>query len=270
MAEVTASDATTERDTVAVVIVTYNRADVLVGCLDGLAAQTSPPDAVFVVDNASSDHTAEVLQRAHGPAAAHHPQRGEPRRRRRVPPRRRPGVRRGLRPDLADGRRRGPRARVPAGAARPSRTGADGRARGHRGTAGGEGGTRLRPGQPVRDPAQARLGRRPLAPPERDAGGGGAGERRVRGLHGPPAGDRRDRAAGPVVLHLLRRLRLRDPRPAGRLHPPRACATRCWSASSTSTSSTRWTRGRGSTCTGTSSRSTSGTARTCWSGSSRT
>ena len=43
-------------------IVTYNRADVLVGCLDGLATQTSPPDAVFVVDNASSDHTAEVLQ----------------------------------------------------------------------------------------------------------------------------------------------------------------------------------------------------------------
>ena len=43
-------------------IVTYNRADVLVGCLDGLAAQTSPPDAVFVVDNASSDHTAEVLR----------------------------------------------------------------------------------------------------------------------------------------------------------------------------------------------------------------
>ncbi len=62
MAEGTASGATPHRDTVAVVIVTYNRADVLVGCLDGLAAQTSPPDAVFVVDNASSDHTAEVLQ----------------------------------------------------------------------------------------------------------------------------------------------------------------------------------------------------------------
>jgi GT2 family glycosyltransferase len=49
-------------DTVAVVIVTYNRADVLVGCLDGLAAQTSPPDAVYVVDNASTDHTREVLE----------------------------------------------------------------------------------------------------------------------------------------------------------------------------------------------------------------
>ena len=51
------------RDSVAVVIVTYNRADVLVGCLDGLAAQTSPPDAVFVVDNASKDHTPEVLEK---------------------------------------------------------------------------------------------------------------------------------------------------------------------------------------------------------------
>jgi GT2 family glycosyltransferase len=51
----------TPRDTVAVVIVTYNRADLLVGCLDGLAAQTTLPDAVFVVDNASTDHTREVL-----------------------------------------------------------------------------------------------------------------------------------------------------------------------------------------------------------------
>jgi rhamnopyranosyl-N-acetylglucosaminyl-diphospho-decaprenol beta-1,3/1,4-galactofuranosyltransferase len=49
-------------DSVAVVVVTYNRADLLVGMLDGLAAQTHPPDAVYVVDNASSDHTREVLR----------------------------------------------------------------------------------------------------------------------------------------------------------------------------------------------------------------
>src|SRR6187200_1002042 len=61
MAEPAHRDGVTQRDSVAVVIVTYNRADVLVGCLDGLAAQTSPPDAVFVVDNASSDHTPDVL-----------------------------------------------------------------------------------------------------------------------------------------------------------------------------------------------------------------
>jgi len=49
-------------ETVAVVVVTYNRADLLVGMLDGLAAQTRRPDAVIVIDNASTDHTREVLQ----------------------------------------------------------------------------------------------------------------------------------------------------------------------------------------------------------------
>jgi GT2 family glycosyltransferase len=48
-------------ETVAVVVVTHNRADLLVRLLDGLAAQTHAPDAVIVVDNASADHTAEVL-----------------------------------------------------------------------------------------------------------------------------------------------------------------------------------------------------------------
>jgi rhamnopyranosyl-N-acetylglucosaminyl-diphospho-decaprenol beta-1,3/1,4-galactofuranosyltransferase len=49
-------------ETVAVVIVTFNRADLLTGMLDGLARQTRKPDAVFVVDNASTDHTREVLE----------------------------------------------------------------------------------------------------------------------------------------------------------------------------------------------------------------
>src|SRR3954454_5087668 len=48
-------------ETVAVVVVTYNRADLLGRTLDGLAAQTHEPDAVIVVDNASADHTREVL-----------------------------------------------------------------------------------------------------------------------------------------------------------------------------------------------------------------
>ena len=48
-------------ESVAVVVVTYNRADLLVGMLDGLAAQTHRPDAVIVIDNASTDHTREVL-----------------------------------------------------------------------------------------------------------------------------------------------------------------------------------------------------------------
>lgn len=49
------------RESVAVVVVTYNRADLLIGMLDGLAAQTHAPDLVVVVDNASTDHTARVL-----------------------------------------------------------------------------------------------------------------------------------------------------------------------------------------------------------------
>ncbi len=48
-------------ESVAVVIVTYNRADLLTRTLAGLAAQTRRPDAVIVVDNASTDHTQQVL-----------------------------------------------------------------------------------------------------------------------------------------------------------------------------------------------------------------
>jgi GT2 family glycosyltransferase len=51
----------TGEETVAVVVVTHNRADLLTRLLDGLAAQSRRPDAVIVVDNASTDHTAEVL-----------------------------------------------------------------------------------------------------------------------------------------------------------------------------------------------------------------
>ena len=52
-------------ESVAVVIVTYNRADLLGRMLDGLAAQTRRPDAVYVIDNASSDHTATILAHRH-------------------------------------------------------------------------------------------------------------------------------------------------------------------------------------------------------------
>ena len=48
-------------ETVAVVVVTHNRADLLARMLDGLVAQTRAPDAVIVVDNASGDHTPQVL-----------------------------------------------------------------------------------------------------------------------------------------------------------------------------------------------------------------
>lgn len=54
----------TEVETVAVVVVTYNRADLLEGMLQSLETQTRVPDAVIVVDNASVDHTSEVLARS--------------------------------------------------------------------------------------------------------------------------------------------------------------------------------------------------------------
>ncbi|WP_299051108.1 glycosyltransferase [uncultured Nocardioides sp.] len=54
-------DPTGRRETVAVAVVTYDRADLLRGMLDGLAALDPAPDAVIVVDNASTDHTPEVL-----------------------------------------------------------------------------------------------------------------------------------------------------------------------------------------------------------------
>lgn len=41
--------------TVVAVVVAYNRADLLSDCLDGLAAQERPLDAVVVIDNASTD-----------------------------------------------------------------------------------------------------------------------------------------------------------------------------------------------------------------------
>jgi rhamnopyranosyl-N-acetylglucosaminyl-diphospho-decaprenol beta-1,3/1,4-galactofuranosyltransferase len=51
-------------ESVAVVVVTYNRADMLERMLAGLEALETRPDAVYVVDNASTDHTRKVLDRA--------------------------------------------------------------------------------------------------------------------------------------------------------------------------------------------------------------
>lgn len=49
---------------VAVVVVTYNRADLLERMLGGLDAMERRPDCVIVVNNASTDHTRDVLERA--------------------------------------------------------------------------------------------------------------------------------------------------------------------------------------------------------------
>ena len=52
-------------NTIAAVIVTFNRAQKLAKVLDAVLAQTRLPDRIFVIDNASTDNTAEIV-RQHG------------------------------------------------------------------------------------------------------------------------------------------------------------------------------------------------------------
>ena len=66
------------------IVVTRNRKELLTRCLNALASQTRPPDAILVVDNASSDGTPEMVREAfpgvallrlpdnQGPAGAYH------------------------------------------------------------------------------------------------------------------------------------------------------------------------------------------------------
>ena len=47
--------------TICAVVVTYNRKKLLLECLEALKKQTRPLDAIFIIDNASTDCTAEIL-----------------------------------------------------------------------------------------------------------------------------------------------------------------------------------------------------------------
>src|SRR5918998_5992428 len=49
---------------VTAVVVTYNRKEMLVECLEALARQTVPPTRVVLVDNASADGTREHVEAA--------------------------------------------------------------------------------------------------------------------------------------------------------------------------------------------------------------
>jgi rhamnopyranosyl-N-acetylglucosaminyl-diphospho-decaprenol beta-1,3/1,4-galactofuranosyltransferase len=51
-------------DSVRAVVVTYNRRELLLECLEGVARQTHAVDGVLVVDNASTDGTREALERS--------------------------------------------------------------------------------------------------------------------------------------------------------------------------------------------------------------
>ncbi len=48
-------------NTVCAVVVTFNRKELLIKCLDSLVAQSSKPQAIYVVDNNSTDNTEELL-----------------------------------------------------------------------------------------------------------------------------------------------------------------------------------------------------------------
>lgn len=61
--------------TVSVIVPSYNDAGLLAACLEALARQTRPADEVIVVDNDSTDATADVA-RAAGARLVHEPLRG--------------------------------------------------------------------------------------------------------------------------------------------------------------------------------------------------
>jgi len=49
-------------ETVCAVVVTYNRKELLLECLEALRKQTRPLDAIYLIDNASTDNTPELLK----------------------------------------------------------------------------------------------------------------------------------------------------------------------------------------------------------------
>lgn len=50
-----------EEEKVCAVVVTYNRKELLMKCLQGLLRQSTAVDAILIIDNASTDHTPELL-----------------------------------------------------------------------------------------------------------------------------------------------------------------------------------------------------------------
>lgn len=52
-----------KKETVCAVVVTYNRKELLIECLDSLLKQTHPLDAIYIIDNASSDETPQLLKK---------------------------------------------------------------------------------------------------------------------------------------------------------------------------------------------------------------
>jgi len=51
-----------KRETVCAVVVTYNRKNLLLECLEAIRRQTRPVDGIYIIDNASDDGTPELLK----------------------------------------------------------------------------------------------------------------------------------------------------------------------------------------------------------------
>lgn len=46
----------------AAIIVTYNRKELLLRCIEAVSTQSSLPNAIFIIDNASTDGTEDLLR----------------------------------------------------------------------------------------------------------------------------------------------------------------------------------------------------------------
>ena len=51
-----------KKETVCAVVVTYNRKNLLLECLEAIRRQTRPVDRIYIIDNASDDGTPELLK----------------------------------------------------------------------------------------------------------------------------------------------------------------------------------------------------------------
>ncbi|MFA6635895.1 MAG: glycosyltransferase family 2 protein [Candidatus Omnitrophota bacterium] len=51
-----------KKEKICAIVVTYNRKELLKGCLDAILAQTYPVESIFLIDNASNDGTPEFLK----------------------------------------------------------------------------------------------------------------------------------------------------------------------------------------------------------------
>jgi glycosyltransferase involved in cell wall biosynthesis len=62
--------------TITAIVCAYNEARYVSACLHSLLAQTRPPDHILVVDNASTDATADIARAVPGVQVVHEPRRG--------------------------------------------------------------------------------------------------------------------------------------------------------------------------------------------------